>query len=301
MIAAATVGRCGSPHAGDTHLSLLRRYSSSQSTEDKKEEKEEVVGEEEDNLTAEDVAAIKKDADDLLDTFLPKDAIDKEQGTGREIAALVRNMNGETVGSTKLMGEVFDVPIRSDIVHSVVVWQLAKRRRGTASTKTRGEVNRTGKKPFTQKGTGRARAGDWKSPHHVGGGRAHGPKPRSFEFKLNKKVRRLGLKCALSARLAEGSLYIVDDFVVEGPKTKLMVEKLNTMFGEDYPTVLFVDSDPDREQFTNLKRATKNLYKIDSLPTIGLNVYSILKRRKLVMTLGALEHIQERLTAPIKR
>eukprot|EP00240_Pyramimonas_obovata_P004450 CAMPEP_0118925628 /NCGR_PEP_ID=MMETSP1169-20130426/3483_1 /TAXON_ID=36882 /ORGANISM="Pyramimonas obovata, Strain CCMP722" /LENGTH=366 /DNA_ID=CAMNT_0006866977 /DNA_START=40 /DNA_END=1140 /DNA_ORIENTATION=- len=295
-IAATTVRRCGSPQAEMTRMSFCRGFSSSQPPEEGKEEEDPT-----EDLSEEDIAEITKDTDELLDTFMSKEKLDSEQGSGRELVALVRNLDGETVGSTKLRGDVFDVPIRSDIVHSVVVWQLAKRRSGTAKKKTRGEVNRTGKKPFNQKGTGRARAGDWKSPHHVGGGRAHPPRPRSFEFKLNKKVRRLGLKCALSARLAEGSLLIVDDYKVDEPKTNYMVQKLESLFGEDYPTVLFVDSAPDHEQFTMLKRATKNLYKVDCLPSVGLNVYSILKRRKLVVTLGALERIQERLTAPIKR
>lgn len=128
----------------------------------------------------------------------------REIGLYQDLVIPVTNFHNEDKGLMVLAGDVFDVPIRKDIIHRVVRWQLAKRQQGTHSTKTISEVSGTGRKPYRQKGTGRARHGTLRGPQFRGGAVMHGPKPRSHAFKLNKKVRRLGLKIALSARAAEG-------------------------------------------------------------------------------------------------
>ncbi|CAN1230175.1 50S ribosomal protein L4 [Linum grandiflorum] len=134
---------------------------------------------------------------------------DRQIGLYQDLVIPVTNFNNQDKGFMVLAGDVFDVPIRKDIIHRVVRWQLAKRQQGTHSTKTISEVSGTGRKPWNQKGTGRARHGSLRGPQFRGGCVMHGPKPRSHAFKLNKKFRRLGLKIALTARAAEGKVYIV--------------------------------------------------------------------------------------------
>ncbi|KAM3257932.1 hypothetical protein ACQJBY_044261 [Aegilops geniculata] len=185
-----------------------------------------------------------------------------------------------------LDGDVFDVPIRKDIVHRV----------GTHSTKTISEVSGTGRKPYKQKGTGRARHGTLRGCQFRGGATMHGPKPRSHAFKLQKKVRRLGLKIALSARTAEGKLCIFEDLEVPSHKTKNIVQYIKQM--DDTKKVLLVDGgDIDKK----LKLATKNLHYVNVIPSIGLNVYSILQHDTLVMTRDAINRIVERMHTPISR
>jgi large subunit ribosomal protein L4 len=150
-------------------------------------------------------------------------------GLYQDLVIPVTNYNNEDKGFMVLAGDVFDVPIRKDIVHRVVRWQLAKRQQGTHSTKTLSEVSGTGRKPWAQKGTGRARHGTLRGPQFRHGCVMHGPKPRSHAIKLNKKVRRLGLKIALTARAAEGKLMIFDDLEVPTHKTKNIVNLFNQM------------------------------------------------------------------------
>ncbi|CAB4268261.1 unnamed protein product [Prunus armeniaca] len=184
---------------------------------------------------------------------------------------------------------------RKDIIHRVVLWQLAKRQQGTHSTKTISEVSGTGRKPWNQKGTGRARQGSLRSPQFRGGSTMHGPKPRSHAFKLNKKVRRLGLKIALTARAAEGKLLFFDDFEVPTHKTKNIANYVQQM--EDSKKLLLVDGIlPEK-----LKLATQNLHYLNVLPAVGLNVYSILQHDTLVMSRTAVNEIVERMHTPIKR
>ncbi len=201
----------------------------------------------------------------------------------------VRNLRGEEVGTIELDEAVFGVPVRVDILHRVVRWQLAKRRRGTASTKSRSEVNRTKKKWYRQKGTGRARHGSRNAPIFVGGGVAHGPKPRDWSLDLPKKVRRLGLKCALSDRLKEGRLLVLDEARLEEPKTRLLVERLR---GLGLADVLFVtEGEPER----NFALAARNIPRVQVLPQIGANVYDILRHEHLVLTRAAAKQLEERL------
>ncbi|KAF0896723.1 hypothetical protein E2562_027064 [Oryza meyeriana var. granulata] len=156
---------------------------------------------------------------------------DRELGQYEDLVARVTNFHNADKGFMVLDGDVFDVPIRKDIVHRVVRWQLAKRQQGTHSTKTISEVSGTGRKPYKQKGTGRARHGTLRGPQFRGGATMHGPKPRSHAIKLQKKVRRLGLKIALSARTAEGKLLIFDDLEVPSHKTKNIVQYISQMEG----------------------------------------------------------------------
>ncbi|XP_059659337.1 uncharacterized protein LOC132306112 isoform X2 [Cornus florida] len=221
---------------------------------------------------------------------------ERTPGLCQDLVIPVTNFYNEDKGFMVLAGDVFDLPIRKDIVHRVVRWQLAKRQQGTHSTKTISEVSGTGKKPWRQKGTGRARHGTLRGPQFRGGATKHGPKPRSHAFKLNKKVRRLGLKIALSARAAEGKLIVFEDLEVPTHKTKNIVNYVSQM--ENSKKLLMVDGGPINE---NLKLATGNLHYVNLLPSIGLNVYSILLHDTLVMSRDAVNRIVQRMHTPINR
>ncbi|XP_044495355.1 50S ribosomal protein L4-like [Mangifera indica] len=241
---------------------------------------------------------------DSSDGAFPSDLLSKKTvltpdrtiGLCQDLVIPVTNFLNEDKGLMVLAGDVFDVPIRKDIIHRVVRWQLAKRQQGTHSTKTISEVSGTGRKPWRQKGTGRARHGTLRGPQFRGGAAMHGPKPRSHAFKLNKKVRRLGLKIALSARAAEGKLMIFEDLEVPTHKTKNIVNNYKQM--ENTKKVLLVDGGPINEK---LKLATQNLHYVNVLPSIGLNVYSILLHDTLVMSRDAVNKIVERMHTPINR
>ncbi|GAA5441533.1 50S ribosomal protein L4 [Deinococcus indicus] len=176
--------------------------------------------------------------------------------------------------------------VNSGVLHDVVTWQLASRRRGTASTKTRAQVSATGKKMFSQKGTGNARHGDRSVPTFVGGGVAFGPKPRSYGYTLPRKVRQLGLAMALAARQDEGKLVAVDGFDVDG-KTKNFVAwaAQNGMDGSE--RVLIVTDDAQTRQ------AARNVAWATVMPVAGLNAYDILRHERLVIDAVALEPAQE--------
>lgn len=221
---------------------------------------------------------------------------DRTVGQYQDLVTNVTNFENEDKGLIVLAGDVFDVPIRKDIIHRVVRWQLAKRQQGTHSTKRISEVSGTGKKPYNQKGTGRARHGTLRGPQFRGGAIVHGPKPRSHAFKLNKMVRRLGLKIALSARAAEGKLLVFENLELPNHKTKNIVKYVSQM--ENTKKVLLVDGSPIND---NLKFATANLHYVNVLPSIGLNVYSILQHDTLVMTRDAIDKIVTRMHTPINR
>ncbi|XP_017249439.1 uncharacterized protein LOC108220240 isoform X1 [Daucus carota subsp. sativus] len=221
---------------------------------------------------------------------------ERKIGLYQDLVIPVTNFNNEDKGFMVLAGDVFDVPIRKDIIHRVVRWQLAKRQQGTHSTKTISEVSGTGRKPWPQKGTGQARHGSRRGPQWRHGATMHGPKPRSHAIKLNKKVRRLGLKIALTARAAEGKLAIFDDLDVPTHKTKNIVNYLKHM--ENTKKLLLVDGGPIDEK---LKLSTQNLHYVNVLPSIGLNVYSILLHDTLVMSRDAVNKIVERMHTPINR
>ena len=212
--------------------------------------------------------------------------------------------------SVVLNGDVFDAPIRPDLVARVVRWQLAKRRQGTHGSKDRAQVSGTGKKPWAQKGTGRARAGSMRSPQFRGGGAVHGPHFRSHAFDLPRKVRRAGLVAALSAKLAEGQLVVVEGAALEEAKTRALVASLRSLcaargeaLGEQEPSTLIVDGTAEGEAPSGegLRRAAANLDRVHVLPQQGLNVYSILQQRTLILTEASLAELVTRITRPIKR
>jgi large subunit ribosomal protein L4 len=202
----------------------------------------------------------------------------------------VINQKGEKIDTIELNDAIFNGEIRDHLVQDVVVWQLAKRRRGTAATKTRGQVRGGGKKPWRQKGTGRARAGTNRSPIWTGGGTVFGPHPRSYGYSLPKKVRQAALISVLTAKLQNNSLMVLDKIELEQPKTKLFVETMKAIGLQDHKAV-FITSDKDEM----LSRSSKNLYKVLVLPTEGMNVYDLLRFEKLILLKDAVTKINERL------
>jgi large subunit ribosomal protein L4 len=171
----------------------------------------------------------------------------------------------------------------------MVNYQLAKRRAGTHSTKEIGDVSGRRAKPYKQKGTGRARQGSLRSPQFRGGAIIFGPHPRSHAFDLQKKVRKLALKTALSAKQAEGKLIVLDKAAVDEPKTKLLAQRFATL---GWASVLIIDGPEVNEGFA---RAARNIPLVDVLPQQGANVYDILRRDTLVLTQAAVEHLEARL------
>jgi large subunit ribosomal protein L4 len=202
----------------------------------------------------------------------------------------VINQKGVKVDTIELDDRIFNVESRDQLVQQVVVWQQAKRRSGNAATKTRGQISGGGKKPWRQKGTGRARAGTNRSPVWVGGGTVFGPHPRSYAFSLPKKVRKEALRSVLSSRLRDNNLFVVDKIELESPKTKLFLETVKAM-GLDTGKTLFVTS----EKNETLSRSSRNLYQVMILPTEGLNVYDLLRYDRLVLLQDAVPKIHERL------
>jgi len=184
---------------------------------------------------------------------------------------------------------VFGTAVRPDILARAVKWQLAKRRAGTHKTKTIGEISGTTAKPWRQKGTGRARQGSRRATQWRGGQTVFGPVVRSHEFRLNKKVRKLAMRCALSSKQAEGKLIVLDDATLAEPRTKTLAAQLATLGIESALIVSGAEID------ANFKRAAANLPKIDVLPQQGANVYDILRRDTLVLTKDAVSHLVERL------
>ena len=201
----------------------------------------------------------------------------------------VQTLDNEEAGDIELADEVFGLPVRQDILARVVNWQLAKRRAGTHKTKGISEIQGTTRKPYKQKGTGRARQGSLRSPQYRGGARIFGPVVRSHAFDLQKKVRRLGLKTALSAKQREGKLVVIDAARIDDPKTKALRTRLETL---GWDSVLIIDG-PRLDQA--LARAARNLPRVDVLPQQGANVYDILRRDRLVLTREAVRHLEERL------
>ncbi len=203
----------------------------------------------------------------------------------------VINQNGEKVDSIELEDQIFNAKIRDALVQQVVVWQLAKRRSGSAATKTRGQIRGGGKKPWRQKGTGRARAGTSRSPIWVGGGTVFGPHPRSYAFSLPKKVRKAALCSVLSAKLRDDKLTVLDKIEIEAPKTKLFAGILKKLGVQDQKTLFLV---PEKD--VDLTRASRNLYRTLVLPTEGMNVYDLLRFERLTILKDALPRLSERLS-----
>lgn len=201
----------------------------------------------------------------------------------------VVTLENKAAGELELADAVFGLEPRGDILQRVVEWQRAKARAGTHKTKTRAEVSGTGKKPFKQKGTGGARQGTTRGPHHEGGGRAHGPVVRSHEYSLTKKVRALGLKHALSSKAKEGKLIIVDAIALKDAKTKAVSANFKKM-GLTKP--LFISGEQVDAVFA---KAIGNLIGVDALPVQGANVYDILRHKELVLSKDAVVALEARL------
>ena len=203
--------------------------------------------------------------------------------------AKLYTIDAKEQGEFTLPDEIFGLEPRKDILHRVVQWQRAKARAGTHKTKGVSEISGTTKKPWKQKGTGRARAGSLRSPQFRGGATIFGPVVRSHATALPKKIRVLGLKCALSTKAQNNELIIVKEAKLKSAKVKDFMSAIKS-FG--WTSVLIVDGDKVCE---NLRKATKNIHNIDVLPTIGANVYDILRHKNLVLTEEAVAKLQERL------
>ncbi len=199
----------------------------------------------------------------------------------------VVNWDKKAVRTAELPAEIFEVPLRKELLNEVVRWQLACRRQGTHMTKTKGLVSGGGKKPYKQKGTGNARRGSSRSPLIRGGGTMFGPQPRDYSYTLPKKVRQLGLKMALSHLLRSGQLHVVDGMDSSQGKTGELSKRLKA-FG--VKKAILVDS----EEKGSFKRAARNLSDFRYYPALGLNVYDILKYDTAIVTEGALDVIIKR-------
>jgi large subunit ribosomal protein L4 len=200
--------------------------------------------------------------------------------------ANVLNWKKEKIGTVELSSDVFETPVKKEVLHEVVQWQLAKRRSGTHMVKTRSLVSGGGKKPFKQKGTGNARQGSTRSPLMPGGAKLFGPVPRSYEYALPKKMRKLGLKMALSHLHSEGKLFIIEDMKSEG-KTGELAKRLKA-FGLN--KALLIDAKTD----DNFKRATSNLEKFKYFSVEGLNVFDLLKYDTALITRESIDQIVSR-------
>ncbi len=200
----------------------------------------------------------------------------------------IQTIDASAAGSLDLAEHIFGLEPRADIIHRVVQWQLNKRQQGTHQAKSRGEINRTTKKFGNQKGGGTARHGSRKSGIFVGGGKAFGPRFRSHETSLNKKIRALGLRHALSTKVKDASLIIIDKAELTGGKTKVLVEAFAKL---GLTNALIIDGATVNEGFAN---AARNIPNIDVLPVQGINVYDILRRKKLVLTKAAVEALEAR-------
>ena len=200
----------------------------------------------------------------------------------------VISQSNRAVGQLALPDGVFGVPVREHLLHEVVLMQLANRRAGTHSTKTRAFVSGGGKKPWRQKGTGRARAGSSRSPIWVGGATIFGPQPRDYSYRMPKSSRRAALASALSAKLQDGRLKVVDQIVLEQPKTKVLVKVLSDL---QVRSALIITAGADE----GLERAARNLPHTKILRSEGANVYDILRYEYLILTRESVEALERRL------
>lgn len=200
----------------------------------------------------------------------------------------VLNSKAEKVSETDLIDSVFNIDVKSSVLHEVVKMQLASKRAGSASVKHRSDVKGSGAKLFRQKGTGRARRGDIKAPLLRGGGSVFGPDPKSYAYRVPKKVRRLALKMALSSKLRANSLVVVDKIEIEKIKTKAFVEIIEAL----NTTNALIVTDEKNE---NLERSARNVPDVKVLRIEGLNVYDILKYENLVLTESSIKEIEGRL------
>ena len=200
----------------------------------------------------------------------------------------VYNMAGEVVGEIELDDGIFGVEANETAMHMVVLNQLANRRQGTQSTKTRAEVSGGGKKPYRQKGTGRARQGSTRSPQWTKGGVAFGPKPRSFRYTLPKKLRRLALKSALSTKVADNDIIVLDSLMLDEIKTKRIVKMLGCLNASDNSALVVINGKDE-----NIVRSARNIPNVKTAYVNTLNVFDILKYEKFIVTREAVGGIEE--------
>ncbi|MFS2179917.1 50S ribosomal protein L4 [Rhizobium pisi] len=200
----------------------------------------------------------------------------------------VKTLEGKDAGKVSLSDAIFGLEPREDILARVIRWQLAKKQQGTHKAKGRAEVSRTGAKMYKQKGTGRARHHSARAPQFRGGGKAHGPVVRSHEHDLPKKVRALGLRHALSAKIKADDVIVIDNLIAAEAKTKALASVFETL---GLTNALFIGG---AELDGNFKLAAQNIPNIDVLPIQGINVYDIVRRGKLVLSKAAVEALEER-------
>ncbi len=200
----------------------------------------------------------------------------------------VYNISGEITGEIELNEIVFGVEFNEAVVHQAVVMQLANQRQGTSATKTRAMVRGGGRKPWKQKGTGRARCGSNRSPVWVGGGTTFGPQPRSYAKKMPRQARRLALRCALSAKVAAGQVVVVEGLTFDAPKTKNVAALLNAFQAADAKALL-ITAGADK----NVELSARNMPKVTTITTMGLNCFDILNSNKVILAKEAVEKIEE--------
>ncbi len=200
------------------------------------------------------------------------------------------SMSGEQLGEVDLNEDVFGVPVHRQAMHDAVTAHLARRRRGTHDTKTRAQVSGSGKKPWRQKGTGRARSGSRQSPIWKGGGVVFGPHPRDYGYKLPKKIRRLALKSALSSKVEAGEIKVLDALTMDQPKTKDMASVLKKLSIDNKAVIVTAGNDQ------NVYKSARNLPGVKSLSAGSLNVYDLLSFGTLVITKDAVSTVEEVLT-----
>ncbi len=198
----------------------------------------------------------------------------------------ILNMKGESVGTMELSEQVFGVEVSESAIHQVVVNYLANQRQGTQSTKTRTEVRGGGRKPWRQKGTGRARQGSIRAPQWTGGGVALGPKPRDYRFKLNKKLKKLAMRSALTSKVLNGELIVIDDIKVDEIKTKTMVSMIKEVNVEKALIVM-------GEHNENVYKSARNIKGVETTFVDTLNVYSIIKYDYMIATKEAISKLEE--------
>jgi len=207
--------------------------------------------------------------------------------------ANVVSLDSKAAGEVTLNEAIFGLEPRKDILFRVIEWQRAKARAGTHKTKDRSEVSGTGKKPFKQKGTGGARQGTLRAPQHEGGGRAHGPVVRSHATSLNKKIRTLGLKMALSAKQKDGALFVLDV-----PAKQVKTKDVAAGFAKlGLTKALIIDGETVNEAFA---KSARNLKNVNLLPSVGANVYDIMRHKQLVLTKDAVAALEARLGGEAK-
>jgi large subunit ribosomal protein L4 len=201
----------------------------------------------------------------------------------------VYDITGAKTGEMELNDSVFGVEVNESVLHQAVVMQLASQRLGTASTKTRGLVRGGGRKPWKQKGTGRARAGSTRSPIWVGGGTTFGPQPRSYAFSMPRKQRRLAIKSALTAKLQDGELVVVDSIAFDAPKTKNVIDMLSSFNTTSKKNLIITG-----EMLENVEKSARNIPGVKAIPaSSSLNVYDLLYHDKVFVTKDAITRIEE--------